>query len=257
VSRERLLVQVWSYASVFASGTLDTTIARLPAKLEPEPMSPRFILTHHGEGYALVRRLPRPGRPLMGREALLEGVVEWLAGSGPLTLAGPSGIGESGLLDAIADLPLGGRPIVFVDVPSEGAAGLAAAVSDAPRLVLADLGCLPPSAIDGLSSLSSHCIASQLVLDDRGERVVRVPPLVGRSPLAIAVEGTADAGLRLRENLESTLSLPSDRARAAWRSLLGSPDDDMVDELFQVGVVCWHDRRAARAPHVQIADKSA
>jgi DNA-binding response OmpR family regulator len=53
VSRERFLDAVWGYAAFPTTRTVDTHIATLRAKLEPNPDEPRWIHTVHGVGYRL------------------------------------------------------------------------------------------------------------------------------------------------------------------------------------------------------------
>ena len=53
ISRERFLDVVWGYGAFPISRTVDTHIAMLRAKVEPDPNEPRFILTVHGVGYRL------------------------------------------------------------------------------------------------------------------------------------------------------------------------------------------------------------
>jgi DNA-binding response OmpR family regulator len=53
VSRERFLDVVWGYAAFPTTRTVDTHIASLRAKLEPNPDEPRWIQTVHGVGYRL------------------------------------------------------------------------------------------------------------------------------------------------------------------------------------------------------------
>jgi DNA-binding response OmpR family regulator len=53
ISRERFLDAVWGYAAFPTTRTVDTHIASLRAKLEPDPDEPRFLLTVHGVGYKL------------------------------------------------------------------------------------------------------------------------------------------------------------------------------------------------------------
>ena len=53
VSRERFLDAVWGYTAFPTTRTVDTHIASLRAKLEPEPDEPRWIKTVHGVGYRL------------------------------------------------------------------------------------------------------------------------------------------------------------------------------------------------------------
>jgi two-component system alkaline phosphatase synthesis response regulator PhoP len=53
VSRDELLRRVWGYHSAAATRTLDTHVAELRRKLEPEPATPRHILTVRTVGYRL------------------------------------------------------------------------------------------------------------------------------------------------------------------------------------------------------------
>jgi DNA-binding response OmpR family regulator len=53
VSRERFLDAVWGYGSFPVTRTVDTHVAMLRAKLEPDPEQPRYIHTVHGVGYRL------------------------------------------------------------------------------------------------------------------------------------------------------------------------------------------------------------
>jgi DNA-binding response OmpR family regulator len=53
VSRERFLDAVWGYGSFPVTRTVDTHIAMLRAKIEPDPEHPQYIHTVHGVGYRL------------------------------------------------------------------------------------------------------------------------------------------------------------------------------------------------------------
>jgi DNA-binding response OmpR family regulator len=53
VSREKFLDLVWGCAAFPTTRTVDTHIASLRAKLEPDPEQPRWIKTIHGAGYRL------------------------------------------------------------------------------------------------------------------------------------------------------------------------------------------------------------
>jgi two-component system, OmpR family, response regulator VicR len=53
VSRNELLSQIWSYADMPITRSVDHAIARLRKKIEPDPRRPRFIHTVHGDGYCL------------------------------------------------------------------------------------------------------------------------------------------------------------------------------------------------------------
>ena len=44
---------VWGHGQ-FSTRTLDTHVARLRKKIEPDPAKPRHIVTVHGIGYRLV-----------------------------------------------------------------------------------------------------------------------------------------------------------------------------------------------------------
>ncbi len=51
VTRDQLLVDVWSYAAGTTTRTVDVHIALLRQKLEPDPRNPEFIVTVHNQGY--------------------------------------------------------------------------------------------------------------------------------------------------------------------------------------------------------------
>jgi DNA-binding response OmpR family regulator len=51
VDREELHRQVWGHRAGLLSRSADHTIVRLRSKIEPDPTSPRHVLTVHGKGY--------------------------------------------------------------------------------------------------------------------------------------------------------------------------------------------------------------
>ena len=53
VSRERFLDAVWGYTAMPTTRTVDNHLASLRGKIEPDPDSPRWLLTVHGIGYKL------------------------------------------------------------------------------------------------------------------------------------------------------------------------------------------------------------
>ncbi|HBY60740.1 MAG TPA: DNA-binding response regulator, partial [Solibacterales bacterium] len=55
VSRDQLLRSVWSRQPYITPRTVDTHIAWLRQKLEPDPQTPKYILTMRGEGYRFER----------------------------------------------------------------------------------------------------------------------------------------------------------------------------------------------------------
>ena len=53
LSREQLLNKVWGYDSLPSTRTVDTHIAWIRQKVEPNPKYPKYLLTVHGRGYKL------------------------------------------------------------------------------------------------------------------------------------------------------------------------------------------------------------
>ena len=51
VSRDDLLNEIWGHEAYPTTRTVDTHIANLRAKLEPDPKRPRHLITVHGVGY--------------------------------------------------------------------------------------------------------------------------------------------------------------------------------------------------------------
>lgn len=54
LSRDDILNNVWGYDAMPTTRTVDTHIAWLRQKLEPNPRQPQYILTAHGMGYKFV-----------------------------------------------------------------------------------------------------------------------------------------------------------------------------------------------------------
>lgn len=54
VSREQLLNKVWGYDALPSTRTVDTHIAWIRQKIEPNPKYPKYLLTVHGRGYKLL-----------------------------------------------------------------------------------------------------------------------------------------------------------------------------------------------------------
>jgi DNA-binding response OmpR family regulator len=54
VSRNELISKVWGHQSYPSTRIVDNVVLRLRQKLEPDPSSPRFLLTIHGAGYKFI-----------------------------------------------------------------------------------------------------------------------------------------------------------------------------------------------------------
>lgn len=51
IPRDELLNEVWGYQNYPSTRTVDNHVLRLRQKLEPDPATPRYLLTMHGAGY--------------------------------------------------------------------------------------------------------------------------------------------------------------------------------------------------------------
>lgn len=54
VTREELLEQIWGFEVIPTTRTVDNLVLKLRKKIEPDPQSPRYLLTVYGAGYRLV-----------------------------------------------------------------------------------------------------------------------------------------------------------------------------------------------------------
>ena len=61
VSRNRFLDEVWGSNRFVGNRTIDTHILNLRHKLEPDPRTPRYLVTVHGVGYRLCLEPDEPG----------------------------------------------------------------------------------------------------------------------------------------------------------------------------------------------------
>lgn len=157
VDRALLLQQVWGYAAGVDSRTVETTIARIRRKIEPDPAHPVHLLTLRGRGYQLdlprlfhaVPPFPR-SEALVGRDAVLADLRVRLAdGARLVTLTGPPGIGKTALarrlLTTLAD-DGSAETLFFADLaPVSDLAGFLTAVAAA-------VGGRGPSDADTLST---------------------------------------------------------------------------------------------------------
>ncbi|MEN0061294.1 MAG: winged helix-turn-helix domain-containing protein [Myxococcota bacterium] len=120
VTRERLLQDVWGYAAGVRTSTLHTTLHRLRAKIESDPMNPRHLLTVRGAG---VRFEPEAAPAPLALDAFVGRSVEQSAlekrfkGGRWVTLTGMGGMGKTRLaLEFVRQLTeRRGPPVWWVD----------------------------------------------------------------------------------------------------------------------------------------------
>jgi tetratricopeptide (TPR) repeat protein len=120
VDRAALIHRAWEGAQV-SPRAVDAAMRRLRKKIEPRPDQPRFLRTVQGGGYALLEARrpsgawPAPLTALLGREALLEEVLDAVGHGGWVTLVGLGGAGKTRLaLAAATALRDRGRRVVFL-----------------------------------------------------------------------------------------------------------------------------------------------
>jgi DNA-binding response OmpR family regulator len=63
VYRDELLREVWGYPDAPLTRSVDSAVARLRKKIEPDPHHPLFIHTVHGDGYCLTSSARQDGPP--------------------------------------------------------------------------------------------------------------------------------------------------------------------------------------------------
>ena len=61
VHRDELLREVWGYPDAPLTRSVDSAVARIRKKIEPDPHRPLFIHTVHGDGYCLTSAADRNG----------------------------------------------------------------------------------------------------------------------------------------------------------------------------------------------------
>ena len=55
--RDELLAEIWGVHDGSTTRAVDFAVARLRKKIEPDPHTPRFLKTAHGDGYSLTFEL--------------------------------------------------------------------------------------------------------------------------------------------------------------------------------------------------------
>lgn len=247
-SREQLQVEVWGYRAGISSRTVFTTIGRVRQKIEPDPTSPRYLLSEAG-GYRLAvpaesrarSQVPEPLTPFIGRARELDELAAVVEGGARLvSILGPGGIGKSrvaiellrrlgtgfpdgaafvslesvddadGLVRAwIAALAL--RPLAPAEAPS---AGLADRMRDREQLVVCDNVEQIADAATMLATIVAACprlvvlATSRVRLAISGEVAFTLAPMA--EPRSGGALESTDAGRFVLEQVA--------RVRPGWRA---------------------------------------
>ena len=180
-SRQLLLVEVFGYSSRSSSRTVDTTVRRLRAKIDPGS-PPRHLQTVYGVGYRLV--MGPPAVPVLGREAERAALDAMIAPGAVVSVVGLPGVGKSALLDGLS----GVSTLDHIDDRLEEAA--------------AEVARRPPG--------DAVVVACRQPLRVPGERVLLLHPLRGPA------QGALRDALGLPPGLDGALAgLPGAMVRAA------------------------------------------
>ena len=83
ITRDAVLNEVWGYDFCPVTRTVDAHVAKLRSKLEPDPRTPRYILTLHGVGYRFV--IPRESDTLHRHANLHAGLLAAKASASQVT----------------------------------------------------------------------------------------------------------------------------------------------------------------------------
>ncbi|MEZ4241855.1 MAG: winged helix-turn-helix domain-containing protein [Myxococcota bacterium] len=253
VRREQLLREVWGHRTSVVTRSVDNTVSRLRAKLEPDPKQPAHLITIRGEGYALVGAeplaptsaagsvidRPPPAPPLVGRESLLAQIEAARGRSRVVTLTGLPGVGKSVL--AWTALAGGGiyvrsvGPMVRLAVAEALGTTLAHLEASLASVALPVLLDDVDEGLEEAAALVSRAItaherlqfvvASRRPLRIRGEAVVRVTPLDPATALGWLSARTGCPGARLCALAERLGGLPLGLSLAAHTLTLLDPED--------------------------------
>jgi predicted ATPase len=231
-SREQLQIEVWGYRAGISSRTVFTTIGRVRQKIEPDPASPRYLLSEAG-GYrfavppeARARSvLSEPLTPFIGRARELDELTAIVEGGARLlSILGPGGIGKTRVaiellrrigprftdgaafvaLESVVDaeglvrawiVALGLRPLAPAEAP---VAALADRMQDREQLVVCDNVEQIAGAATALATLVAACPRLVVSTTSRVRLAITGEVAFTLAPMAEPRSGTAlestDAG---------------------------------------------------------------
>lgn len=242
LSKDQLLARVWADVVVDES-TLRVHIAGLRKALGDGRDGARYVLNEQGRGYRFVAPVTRPdaepaapppappatvrprsgARRIVGRDAIVDSLVQLLPERGFMTVIGPGGIGKTTVATAVAErvAQAQGLPWVFVDLApvaqSELVAGTCAAALD-----------LPGSGREALAAVVA--------------RLSQVPAVLVLDNCEHVVDAAADLAQAIHQDAPETLLLATSRealrAEGEWvhrLQTLPAPTDETVDARTAAG----------------------
>ena len=220
VTSEELIAAVWPGLHV-ETNTLRVHIATLRKLLAVEGREGVHIVSVTGRGYSLIAPTPQdglvappvrsdrepslatpPAAALVGRDALLAGILQQLRSQRLVTLVGPGGVGKTALACEIAQLMAGhGQEVVFVDF---------SALVDGELLtstIAARLG-LASSSLDATSTILRYMADRPMLLVlDTCEHVIGQAAAFAAAVLAHA------PGVRLLATSREEMRVPGEHVR--------------------------------------------
>lgn len=238
--RDELQVEVWGYRSGISTRTVFTTVGRIRQKIEPEPSSPRYLVSEGGRyrfcapQAARAAARPEPATPFIGRARELSELQRLLAsGARLVSLLGPGGIGKTRLALELARRLPGPTTFVALEAASstselaravfaaaglrplsegeEDASGLIDRLREREQVLVLDNVEQIPGAASLLGSIAASCPRLQLIVTSRVRLNLAAETALVVEPLAEPRGddlGSSEAGQFLLEHAR--------RARPGW-----------------------------------------